>query len=99
MLTRNLIVASNKLNCKLVPKIKTNYKLKKDLSIILYPEGLVTLNASACEVLSMCDGIKSINDIKDIIYTKYKIIDEAQLSDQVEHLLEIAYFNNWIAIN
>jgi pyrroloquinoline quinone biosynthesis protein D len=90
---------ANRINVHRKPKLQREHKLKREQSILLYPEGLITLNSSACEIISMCDGTRTISDIKIALYDKYKIIDELQLSNQIDRLLEDAYFKNWIELN
>ena len=78
------------------PKIQKNFTFKKKESVLLYPEGLITLNSSACEIMSMCNGNLDISEIKDIIYDKYSIIDPIQLNSEIDQLLKDAYLKNWI---
>ena len=93
-----LTIKAQLLNNNKKPKIQKNYRLKKEKTtcILLYPEGLITLNPSACEIFSMCNGNLTINEIKDIIYEKYKIIDPVYIENEIDNLLKDAFFKNWI---
>ena len=70
------------------PKINKIYKLRKNQ--LLYPEGIVTLNDSAYKVLSLCDGERSIPEIKDFIIKEYNF-DESINKDLDEVFLLFFY--------
>lgn len=39
--------------------------------MLLYPEGLVTLNATGVEILKLCDGTRSLADIVGTLEQRY----------------------------
>jgi len=39
--------------------------------VLLYPEGLVTLNATGVEILKLCDGTRSVADIVGTLEQRY----------------------------
>ena len=39
--------------------------------MLLYPEGLVTLNATGVEILKLCDGDRSLADIVGTLEQRY----------------------------
>ena len=43
--------------------------------VLLYPEGMVQLNQSAGEILNLCDGKKSSDDINKILCEKFEVED------------------------
>jgi coenzyme PQQ biosynthesis protein PqqD len=53
--------------------------------LLLIPEGAVRLNPTAVEVLELCDGQRSTQEIVDALAARY---DGADLSDDVRGLLE-----------
>ena len=85
---RVLSLASS-VNNKKKPKLQKDHRLKKDPGVLLYPEGLVTLNSSACEILNLCDGNLNITQIKNTLYEKYQIIDPIELETEID-----VYFKN-----
>jgi pyrroloquinoline quinone biosynthesis protein D len=91
-----MLKAVCKLNNIKRPKLQKMYKLNK--STLLYPEGLITLNKSASEIITMCDGSLSILEIKNVLIDKYSIICPNEISDSVDTLLLNAFSNNWIII-
>jgi pyrroloquinoline quinone biosynthesis protein D len=45
------------------PRFMFRWEPSQDAYILLYPEGLIKLNASAGEILKRCDGERSVDDI------------------------------------
>ena len=39
--------------------------------VLLYPEGLVTLNPTGAEILGLCDGVRSLADIVATLERRY----------------------------
>ncbi|GAB4365207.1 MAG: pyrroloquinoline quinone biosynthesis peptide chaperone PqqD [Methylohalobius crimeensis] len=61
--------------------------------VILYPEGLVELNATSAEILKLCDGEHSLNTIVAELEQTYQTDG---LMDDIREFLEIALENGWI---
>lgn len=61
--------------------------------VILYPEGMVELNGSAAEILKLCDGTRTLNEITLTLETRF---ETTGLADDIAELLEIALQNGWI---
>ena len=53
--------------------------------LLLVPEGAVRLNASAAEVLELCDGERSIDDIVGALAARY---DRDDMADDVRELVD-----------
>jgi hypothetical protein len=85
-----------KLNNLKKPVLQKQHRLNK--CNLLYPEGIVTLNKSACEIITMCNGKLSILEIKNTLIDKYSIICPIEISENVDKLLLLAFSNNWIII-
>lgn len=70
------------------PRLATGARLQYDdvreEHLLLVPEGVVRLNATAAEVLELCDGERSLDDIVGALSTRY---DGADLSDDVRGLV------------
>jgi len=71
------------------PRLATGARLRYDEvreeHVLLVPEGAVRLNATAAEVLELCDGERSLDDIVGALYARY---DGADLHDDVQELVD-----------
>lgn len=81
-----------------VPAINRMFRLQweevQDTWVLLYPEGMVQLNASAAEILTRVDGQKTIEEIQRELLTKYP---EAEgLEQDVNDFFAHAQTLNWI---
>jgi coenzyme PQQ biosynthesis protein PqqD len=63
--------------------------------VLLYPEGMVKLNASAGEILKRCDGKRSL---ADIVCDLKQAFPDADLEADVQEFLEGAHERGWIRI-
>ncbi|MEE2983244.1 MAG: pyrroloquinoline quinone biosynthesis peptide chaperone PqqD [Pseudomonadota bacterium] len=82
-----------------VPCITSMFRLQweqaQECHVLLYPEGMVKLSASAGEILKRVDGQKSVAAIIDDLKT---VFPEADLDDDVLKFLEQARDNGWINV-
>ena len=71
------------------PRLATGARLQYDEireeHQLLIPEGVVRLNATAAEVLGLCDGERSLDDIVGALSERY---DGADLGDDVRGLVQ-----------
>jgi pyrroloquinoline quinone biosynthesis protein D len=71
------------------PRLATGARLRYDEvreeHLLLIPEGAVKLNESAAEVLELCDGERSVDDIVAVLATRY---EGADLRDDVRELID-----------
>lgn len=63
--------------------------------VLLYPEGMVTLNDSASEILRRCDGTRTVGDIIADLDDRYP--DAGVAADTVE-FLGIARDRGWLHV-
>lgn len=61
--------------------------------VILYPEGMVELNVPAAEILKLCDGTRTLDDIVRQLERKF---ETQGLHDDILELIESALDNGWI---
>ena len=61
--------------------------------VLLYPEGMVRLNASAGEILKRCDGSR---DVAAIVAELETAFNAGGLGPDVESFLAMAEAQNWI---
>ena len=71
------------------PRLATGARLAYDdvreEHVLLIPEGAVRLNPTAAEVLELCDGERSLDDIAGALSARYK---GADLRDDVLELVD-----------
>ncbi len=70
---------------RLVTGARLRYDEVRDEHVLLVPEGAVRLNRTAADVLELCDGERSLDDIVDALSARY---DGPDLSDDVHGLLD-----------
>jgi pyrroloquinoline quinone biosynthesis protein D len=74
------------------PRLATGARLRYDEvrkeHLLLVPEGAVRLNATAAEVLALCDGERSVDDIIGWLAARYDGSSPAELDGDVRGLVE-----------
>ena len=69
---------------RLVTGARLRYDDVREEHVLLVPEGVVRLNPTAAEVLGLCDGERSLDDIAAALSQRYA---GADVSDDVRELL------------
>jgi pyrroloquinoline quinone biosynthesis protein D len=71
-----------------VPRLPNGFRLHYDRVrsryVLLFPEGAIGLNETAVQVLELCDGVRTIEEISDELSERF---DGADVHDDVEELL------------
>jgi pyrroloquinoline quinone biosynthesis protein D len=70
---------------RLVTGARLRYDEVREEHVLLIPEGVVRLNPTAAEVLGLCDGERSLDDIVGALSTRY---DGADVRDDVLELVD-----------
>ena len=70
---------------RLVTGARLRYDEVREEHQLLIPEGVVRLNASAAEVLELCDGARSLDDIVGALSARY---EGADVRDDVLELVD-----------
>jgi pyrroloquinoline quinone biosynthesis protein D len=70
---------------RLVTGARLRYDDVREEHVLLVPEGVVRLNPTAAEVLELCDGERSLDDIVGALAARY---DGADLGDDVRELVD-----------
>jgi pyrroloquinoline quinone biosynthesis protein D len=78
---------------KVAPGFRLQWEEAQACYVILYPEGMVKLSASAGEIMKHCDGKRSIEEITAQLNAAYP---QADLAADVSKFLEVAYGNGWL---
>jgi pyrroloquinoline quinone biosynthesis protein D len=69
----------------LVTGARLRYDDVREEHVLLIPEGVVRLNPTAAEVLELCDGDRSLDDIVGALSTRY---EGADVRDDVLELVD-----------
>jgi pyrroloquinoline quinone biosynthesis protein D len=64
---------------------RLRYDEVREEHVLLVPEGVVRLNPTAAEVLRLCDGERSLDDIAGVLSARY---DGADVRDDVLELVD-----------
>ncbi|GAB3676925.1 pyrroloquinoline quinone biosynthesis peptide chaperone PqqD [Salinisphaera aquimarina] len=82
-----------------MPRIAQGHRMQfepaQDCHVLLYPEGMVTLNPSAAEILSRCDGKRSVATICSDLSAEF---GGADLEDDVHQFLSLAIAQKWVVL-
>jgi pyrroloquinoline quinone biosynthesis protein D len=70
---------------RLVTGARLRYDEVREEHLLLIPEGAVRLNPTAAEVLELCDGERSLEDIVGALSARY---DGADVRDDVLELVD-----------
>ena len=81
------------------PAIKTGFRLQwepvQNSYVMLYPEGMITLNTSAAEILRRCDGVRTVDDIIAELETAFQ---RTELKNDIVNFLEGAVRQGWVQL-
>lgn len=75
------------------PNFQFQWEEAQNCFVLLYPEGMVQLNQSAGEILSLCDGSRSVIEINKALCEKFDMPD---LTSDILDFLKEAKSRNWI---
>ena len=70
---------------RLVTGARLRYDEVREEHLLLVPEGAVRLNPSAAQVLELCDGQRSVDDIVEVLSARY---EGAEIGDDVRDLVD-----------
>jgi pyrroloquinoline quinone biosynthesis protein D len=73
--------------------VRFQYEEAQKAHVLLYPEGMITLNHSAAEILGCCDGTRDEAGIVAELVARFPGID---LAGHVHEFLETADERGWI---
>jgi pyrroloquinoline quinone biosynthesis protein D len=77
----------------LVRRFRLQWEPAQQAHVLLYPEGMVKLSASAGEIIKRLDGERSV---EEIILDLEKVFPGAALRDDVLEFLSVAHERGWI---
>ncbi|MFB9887314.1 pyrroloquinoline quinone biosynthesis peptide chaperone PqqD [Balneatrix alpica] len=83
-----------------VPQLNSLFRLQwepaQQAHVLLYPEGMVKLNASAGAILALVDGQACLAEI--IALLQHQFPEANGLSEDVLHFIQIAQQQNWLRL-
>jgi pyrroloquinoline quinone biosynthesis protein D len=81
------------------PAIRAGFRLQwepvQNAYVMLYPEGMITLNTSAAEILRRCDGAHTVDEIITELETAFQ---RTELRNDVIGFLEGAARQGWVQL-
>lgn len=73
------------------PKLIRNCRLSESQAqgdMLVMPEGAIRLKGTGSEIVALCDGARSLDDIVAILKAKYPAKDPAQIETETLDFLE-----------
>ena len=87
------------INTEIRPRLSPHYVFRweasQDAHILLYPEGLIKLNASASAVLARCDGARTVATIIAELQASFPA-QGAEIADGVRAFVDLACDKGWL---
>lgn len=68
----------------------------QEAHVLLYPEGMVKLNASAAEILRRCDGSHTVDQIVDELE---QVFQATGLTPEVMQFIDFAANRGWLHLS
>lgn len=82
-----------------VPQLANGYRLQwepaQDSHVILYPEGMKVLSGSAAEIVQLCDGARTVENIVSALEEKFP---DTELQQDVLDFFAGASQEGWINV-
>lgn len=75
------------------PGFRLQWEEAQQAHVLLYPEGMITLNSSSAEILKRCDGTLTAEDIIASLENQFPGVD---LASDVREFLDVAQSNGWV---
>jgi len=89
----NEIAARRRSIPRIAPLYRFQWEAAQEGYVLLFPEGMVQLNATAAEILQLCDGTRSAGEI--ITRLEQKFQPEA-IAEEVDAFLQSATEGGWL---
>ncbi len=94
------VLMTGQLTNSVILEIHSGFRLQWEEGInayiLLSPGGLETLNRLSSEILLLCDGIHTLNEIVDVISQKFY---DAYIRTQIINIVKTACSNGWIVVH
>jgi pyrroloquinoline quinone biosynthesis protein D len=80
---------------RLAPGFRLQWEQAQQAHVLLYPEGMVTLNETAAEILKRCDG----SSLAGLLAELRNDYPDADLEADLIEFLEISHGQGWLRIS
>lgn len=87
---RERIIIDKDTRPQLVSYVKLRHDVGRDRWVLLAPERVLTPNDVAIEVLKLCDGVRSVEDVSGVLAQEYDAPPDAILADIIPLLQQLA---------
>jgi len=81
-----------------LPSLRQGFRLqwepRQDCHVLLYPEGMIKLNASAGQILDLVNGRRSVSAIIELLTANFPGVPG--IDEDVLAFLEVAHAQFWI---
>jgi len=77
----------------IAPHFRLQWEEAQQTYVLLYPEGIVKLNAPSAEILKLCSGDRSVAEIIEDLQRQFP---EGDIKVDVLEFLETAYEKGWV---
>ncbi|TFH21709.1 MAG: pyrroloquinoline quinone biosynthesis peptide chaperone PqqD [Myxococcales bacterium] len=78
---------------RLAPPFRLQWEDAQNAFVLLYPEGMVSLNATAGAILDHCDGARPVGEIVGEMQARYP---GAEIENDVLDFFRVALDKGWI---
>lgn len=83
-----------------LPVLRPGFRLQwepvQNSHVLLYPEGMVKLNGSAGEIMTLIDGRRDVQALIDALSARFP--DAEGLADDVLAFIEVAHGQHWLQL-
>jgi pyrroloquinoline quinone biosynthesis protein D len=76
------------------PMFRLQWEKAQNCFVLLFPEGMVKLNAGAAEIMQLIDGKTNLQQITETLQTKFP--DADNLTADVNEFISIAIEKKWL---
>ena len=73
----------------LAPRVRLETDLITGDPVLLFPEGILILNESAREIVTRCDGVRTVREIAALLAQEYEATAEELRSDVEECIRDL----------
>ncbi len=78
------------------PPFLFRWEVSQQAHVLLYPEGIVKLNATGGEILQRCDGKTSVAELIDQLARSYNASNIDAIRSGILNFLEVSHGKGWI---
>lgn len=83
--------------CKIAPGVRLQFEKVQQAWVLLYPEGMVTLDETASDILRVLDGVRSTDEVVAEIKKQYGDVEGLD-EDVLEFLMSMSE-QGWVRCN